>query len=878
MDTLLLTTKLHVPPVRPDLVSRPRLMKRLDEGLDRALTLVSAAAGFGKTTLIAEWLGGIQRPFAWLSLDEGDNDPIRFVTHLVGALQQVDESIGQDALNLLGSPQSPRVQTVATLLVNDIAAVPESFVLVLDDYHLIHADSIHEGTAFLLDHQPGQLHLVLVTRQDPPLPLPRFRVRGQMLEVGEEDLRFTADEAGAFLTTSVRQDMDSHIVHALEARTEGWIAGLKLAALSVQGRSPQHTAAFVEAFSGSHRHVIDYLAGEVLAQQSAEIRDFLCHTSILDRFTAPLCDALTGRSDSREMLKQLEDANLFLIPLDDQRRWYRYHHLFADFLRTELDAQTMASLHTTASNWLEAHDLLPDAVKHALAAEDVEQAARVVGLACDEALRSGSIATMQAWLDALPQDLLRSHSDLATFKGLTLFFTGHLDEVSDFAGAAAASLPDDATRSARGRLLSLQAHVALCTDPPHTTASVAREALEWLGADDVVYRSLVLNILGQVLELQGDLRAAIEVYRETVRGKQRAGDQVGALVVRTNLVFALNELGRRREAVDVCQEVIEEGSPSAGQNSIMAQGINLAWSLLSYEANELEQARDQVTRALSHADRVNITDGILWARLILCRIQLAPGELDAARKLARDSRQYAANLDVYDVKVRWFAALEAESWLLAGELHRVGRWLEESQFSPIDAPHHWDELPYLTYVRLLLAQGQLDDAQTALAGMERAAEAGSRQRKLITIYLLQALAHLARGRSQEPLDLVEKALRLAAPEDYLRAVLDEGPRIIDLVRRVRHRSPDFVDRVLAASSPQIASQPAGGMVGLIEPLSERELQVLRLMAAGRSNPEIADLLYLSLNTIKWHAKNLYGKLNVSSRMAAVSRARELELL
>ncbi|MGD8793817.1 MAG: hypothetical protein PVF47_14795, partial [Anaerolineae bacterium] len=420
----LLATKLHIPPIRPELVSRPRLIARLDTGPDRKVALVSAPAGFGKTTLVAEWLAGQARPFAWLSLDEGDNDPVRFVTYLIAALQRVDEGLGQGVQTLLGAPQLPPVEGVVTPLVNDLAATPEPLVLVLDDYHTIDTEWVHRAVEFLLTHQPPQLHLVLVTRQDPPLPLPRLRVRGQMIEVTEEDLRFTGEEAHDFLARALGAGLDGEIVAALEARTEGWVAGLQLAALSMRSRPEAQIAEFVRLFRGSHRHVIDYLAEEVLAQQPVEVRDFLRQTSILERFTAPLCDALTGRDDSRALLRRLDEANLFLVPLDDRRQWYRYHHLFADFLRTELDPQHEAALHGKASRWLVEQGLLPEAVKHALASGDVARAARVIRLASAEAFRAASFVMLQGWLDALSDEVVRADGELAVFQGFMLFFAG----------------------------------------------------------------------------------------------------------------------------------------------------------------------------------------------------------------------------------------------------------------------------------------------------------------------------------------------------------------------------------------------------------------------------------------------------------------------
>ncbi len=877
MAAPLLTTKLYIPPVRPELVSRPRLIKQLNAGLDRKLTLVSAPAGFGKTTLVADWLDQVECPCTWLSLDEGDNDPVRFMTYFVAALQKVDEGMGQAAQSLLGAPQLPAIESLVTLLINDIAAAPQPFVLVLDDYHAIHAESIHQAVEFLIEHQPPQVRLVVVTRQDPPLSLPRLRVRSQVVEVSEADLRFTADEAGDFLHQALGLHLDPKIITTLEARTEGWIAGLQLAALSVRGRSAERIAEFVELFSGSHRHVIDYLAEEVLAQQSNEVRDFLCQTSILDRLTAPLCDAVTGRSDSKEVLRQLDVANLFLMPLDDQRQWYRYHHLFADFLRTELDADTQALLHSKASRWLVAQGLLPEAVKHALASGDVNEAARVIAVAAGEAFRFGSFATLEGWLNALPDEVVRSNSELAAYQGHLLFFIGRTSQAGTYADAAERSLPSDATPSSRGWLLSLKAHLAFCAYDLDATVQFCREALACLDPSDAVVRNLLSNLLGQVLEAKGDVVAAMDVYREAVRSEGGVGNEVGALVVLTNLIFALNELGRRREAAAICQRAIEGGASQTGRALSIADGIYLAWSLLSYEANELEQAREQVMHALELSERANISDGISWGWFILARLHLAQGELGAARQVAQEGRQYLAGLDVYGGKVQWFAAVEAQANLLEGDVAAAARWAQSAGFSPVDIPHHWDEFPYFAYARLLLAQNRLGDAQQLLDTMERAASTGERRRKLITVYLLQAVVHLAAGHTEKAVARVEQALELAATEGYLRAFLDEGPAIVNLLPRVRHLAPDFVSRVLAASGED-AGRPTPRTQALVEPLSERELEILRLIAAGRSNPEIAELLYLSLNTVKWHAKNLYGKLQVGNRVEAAARADELGLL
>jgi LuxR family maltose regulon positive regulatory protein len=731
--------------------------------------------------------------------------------------------------------------------------------------------------------------------------LPRLRVRGQVFEIRAEDLRFTKLESAAFLNQALGERLGAEVVAALDTRTEGWIAALHLAAqhlaalrlsslaLLTQDQDGEAIADFVAAFSGSHRHVIDYLADEVLAQQPAETQRFLCQTAVLDRLTAPLCDAMrfgSSKSPSRSkgtasatILAQLEQANLFLVPLDDRREWYRYHALFRDFLRTELDPETQAALHLEAAHWFVAQDLLPEAVGHALASGDVELAAKTIALAAEEAVRSGSIATLAGWLGALPEETVRANAELATYKGLVLYLTDRRAEAGTYADLAEQSILPDAPRSSLGRLYCLKAHAALCNDAPSVAARWSRQALDFLDEEDTLYRDLTLNILGQTLEREGDTAGAADVYRDAFMLRRKSGDQLGTLVVLTNLAFALNELGRRREALEYCQQVVGEERPRVGSGTSVTEGAYLAWSLLSMEANDLSLAGQQASRAWTLCQQAQILDGVWWAMFILARVHLANGEMEEMRQVCRETRQLdaQANQAIYGP---WFAALEAQASLQQGDLAAAERWAQAAGLTPDDAPHRWNEYLYVVYVRLLLAQDRLRDAQTLLATMERSAERSQRLRSLITVYLQQALVRRALGRKAEALARVEDALRLAAPQDYRRAFLDEGPPILELLPRVRPIAPLFLDSLLQGSpqdGPSVRDADARPSP-LIEPLTGRELEILRLIAAGCTNPEIAELLYLSLNTVKWHAKNLYGKLSVGNRVQAVARAKELDLL
>ncbi|UCC63220.1 MAG: tetratricopeptide repeat protein, partial [Anaerolineae bacterium] len=699
-------------------------------------------------------------------------------------------------------------------------------------------------------------------------------------EIREDALRFTTREAAAFLSQALGLTLDAEMVNALEARTEGWIAGLQLVALSLQGKAADSVASFVAAFSGSHRHVIDYLADEVLAQQSKEIRHFLRYTAILDRLTAPLCDALTGRDDAANLLRQLDQANLFLIPLDDRREWYRYHRLFADFLRTDLDKDIQAALHLKATRWFVAHDLLPEAVQHALASGDVNKAARAIGLASEWAFHSASFMTLLDWLDALPDETVRANSELAMYKGFVLCLTGRYAQATAYTDAAEHHLPPDALPPLRGRLLARKAHLALYHGDLDSAVGLSREALDCLNDDDALFRSFTWNNLGQSLEGQGNLAAASDAYRTGALTRRRAGDQLGAMAALVNLAFALNELGQRREAIALCRQVLEESTAQPGRGLPLEKAILLAWSLFSYEANELDLARDQVLQVLDLCQQINIADGILLGQHTLARVQLASGEIEAMLRVCQDAHQFVAQLGPDAPHEARFAALEAQVSLQAGDLTAAARWARAARLTPADTPNRWNELAYFTYVRLLLAQNRLDDARTLLDTIERSAQQSERHRTLITVYLQQALVQRALGHQEEALARVEDALRLAAPEGYRRAFLDEGQEIADFLPQVRRIAPAFVDSLLKAfAGPRhTMAYDSSRPFPLLEPLTGRELEILRLIAAGRSNPEIAELLYLSLNTVKWHAKNLYGKLQVSNRIEAVARAQEFGLL
>jgi LuxR family maltose regulon positive regulatory protein len=895
----LLTTKLYIPPPRPNLVPRSRLIERLNEGLrlGHKLTLISAPAGFGKTTLLSAWITqylipNIQYPIpAWLSLDEADNDPARFFTYLIAALRQLDGGVGQATTSLLGASQTPPTESLGTTLVNDIAVMSTHCALVLDDYQLIHNPLIHDALGFLLDHRPPHMHLLIATRADPPLPLPRLRARGQMTEIRADDLRFTEKEAATFLNQALGLALDAEKVAALEARTEGWIAGLQLAALSMQNK--EDVAGFVNAFSGSNRHIIDYLADEVLAQQPQEIRNFLHQTCILERFCAPLCGAVTKTAhsptrsfadsptrsfaDSQMVLEYLESSNLFITPLDDERRWYRYHRLFADFLRTGLDPARAATLHQKAARWFEAHGLMPEAVGHALAAGDKSEAVRLIVPTANQALSDGELVTVLGWLDALPDEVVRANIWLASFKAWSLIVMGQVELGESYIQSAEALLGPDASPPDRGRVLSLR---CLLVEPAEKIR-IAQESLDLIGDADPLSRSNTLFMLADAKDAVGDVAGAVETFRQAYKVGHQHGFEIIAAVALGHLAISLNEQGKRREAVAVCQQGAAQYVDAQGRPFPIAGLIHIVLGDLAYEANELERAYHYIQTALELGKLSAVMIVVLYATEVLAKIQYALGDAEKALATIQEAQRLAHQLDEHT----WAdadAALEADLRLRQGDILSAERWAESTEFPTGKIPNINDRHKFPTRARLLLAQGHPEQARALLAQREELAKEDGRCRQLITIHVLQALAermleHKAAARTR-----MEQALRLAAPEGYVRALLDEGLAVAEILAQAKHIAPRFVDKLLAAFAPSPPHPHPHTLTAphtptLTEALSDRELVVLRLLATDLTAPEISEELGIAVSTVRTHIKHIYGKLGAHSRYEAVQRARKLDL-
>ncbi len=929
-DLTLLTTKLYIPPPLSNLVERPRLIERLNEGLHRKLTLISAPAGFGKTTLVSEWaarIGGAVAPSppirtAWLSLDEGDNDLARFLTYLIAALGRVEgieATIGKGALGMLQSPQPPPAEALLTSLINDVAAVPGGIILVLDDYHLIEAQPIDDALTFLLEHLPVNMRLVIATRDDPHLPLARPRASGQLTELRAADLRFTPDEAATFLNEMMGLSLSAEEVTALETRTEGWIAGLQMAALSMQGRAD--TASFIQAFTGSHRFVMDYLVEEVLQRQPEHVRSFLLQTSILDRLSGPLCDAVTGQEDGKGMLEALERGNLFVVPLDDRRQWYRYHHLFADVLKAHLmeeQPNQVPTLHRRASEWYEHDGSSADAIRHAIAAEDYERAAGLVELAWPAMSGSFQSTAWLGWVKALPDELVRARPVLSAAYAWAFLNAGKLeaaearlldaerwlDTAPDMSERpeipSAETCPErsrrmvvvdeEQFRSLPASLAAARAYHAQALGDAPGTVKYARRALDLSSEGDHLQRRQAAALLGIAYWVSGDLESAHKAIADWMNSMQKAGNIVFAIASAFALADIMVAQGRLHEAVRTYKQSLQLASEHNKHVQQVTAHHHLGLAMLYHEMGDQEAAAQHLLKSRELGEQTALVDWPNRWCLAQARLKETQGDLEASLDLLDEAKRLYVRTLVPDI--RPIEALKARVYVRQGRLTEALGWAREGGLSADDDLSYLREFEHITLARVLIAQyrsdgvdGSIHGAVRLLERLLRAAEEGGRTGSVIEILALQALAHEAQGDIPAALAPLERALVLGEPEGYVRIFVDEGQPMARLLYEALSLgiAPDYVRQLLAAfpcaEPEQTASlKTQASKSDLIEPLSERELEVLQLIAEGLTNPEIASRLFLALNTVKGHTRNIYGKLNVHSRTQAIARAQALGLL
>jgi len=890
MVTPVLATKLFAPPVRPDLVSRQRLIDLLHAGWQRKLILVSAPAGYGKTTLISGWLHETKIPSAWISLDEDDNDPIRFFQYFIAALQKIIPAIGE---GLMSMPQGAPVVSFdnsINILINEISKSVNPFILIMDDFHVIHSQPVLDIVTILLERMPPQMHLVLLSRTDPPFALARLRVCDELIDIRAEQLRFTLDEINVFLNEIMQLNLSYDDLTAIDARTEGWIASLQLAALSLQACQDVH--AFITAFTGSHHHIVDYLVEEVLNFQSDTIRSFLLQTSILDRMCASLCNAVVhvaeGETvDGQEMLELLEQRNLFIIPLDEERRWYRYHHLFADVLCRRLEYQfshQLPELHRRASRWYEQKGLIPNAISHSLMAVDQNRAIQLIEKNGCLLLIGGEVSTLQNWIKAV-EPHSRDRPWMYIFKAWLFALTGFPERVEEMLQTAEKLIPSSQSRIEveimRGTIASARAYRANLQGETSQAVIFARRALEFLPDIGLVSRSLrtvATSLLGDASTMNGDLENARLAYLEAKQIGQAAGDIHLVIVVNSNLANILVEQGHLHQAANIYSETLQMTSRPDGQKSVIAGRVYIELSQVSYEWNLLESATQQVHESIALCRQWGNMDQLAVGYVMLARLMHVQGHPDRAQEAIRLAEQLAKEYHLLPRYSTWILYALACLWIAQGNLEKVARLVQQSEIKIDDEIPYLNEPEYLILLRLCLARADYEAALVLSQRLLQKAEATGRTGRVIEVLVLQALLFQGVKDTDQALATLKRALSLAQPEGYIRTFLDEGEPMSRLLHlaKARRIGIEYATELLDALE-EATERPQSPIQFLVEPLSMREVEVLKLIEAGCSNQEIATRLVISIATVKRHISNLYVKLGAQSRTQAVSISRELGL-
>jgi LuxR family maltose regulon positive regulatory protein len=889
----LLTTKLHPPPARRKLAARMGLLDRLNDSLSHKMTILCAPAGYGKTTLLSHWIDRRSEPVAWLAVDRSDNDLAQFLFYLLATVQQIDPEVGTIIPDMLQPPRPSPNRAVLTALVNDLAASEEEFLLILDDYHEIENHKVHEALGFLLDHMPANVHLILATRVDPPIQLAKLRAEGQLRELRAADLRFEEEDAAQFFRCAMDLDLSDGEVNALVEKAEGWVAGLQIAGLLLQNQPDPSQV--VQSFTGSHRHIVDYLAAEVIDRLSLPIQEFLCRAAILEDLTPSLCDAVTGRTDSRQILEQLVRENLFIIPIEDKQQLYRFHRLMAEALRIrteELGHDLLAAFHDRASVWYQQHGRIEAAIDHAFKSDNVSRAADLIEANVQAMLKRSRVITLRNWLDMLPEESIHHRCRLAiAYAWASLLGGGSLQVTRIHLQRAAACEPDD---TAAAEVAVIEGLIAMLSGDWRRALDTSGEALASLPEESVFLRSVASDNLGMAYVFQGDMDSAIRNFSLSSGLSQESGNIMFAVASISNLGGLYLQKGRLKEAHAIYLRGLDLGTAKRNQRLPVACRALLGLGEIAREWNELERSRQWLEDGLRLSQQYSETSELMLY-LNLARVVQAQGEVEQALDLIYQAQTIAVRSAEFDIDDRLVDVALARFHMQQGNIAAATEWAaargydRESAGSIVNAPaassipHDLYEGELLQYARLQLLENRPKAALEILDDLLAVAKAKTLNRRLVEIQVLRALAFRALALTDQALDALQKSLKIAEPEGYVRVYLDEGPRIVGLLRRLARRGAkkQYCRRLLQALQEE-ASGPAGASQQheqiLVEPLSEREIQVLQLLAEGCTNQQICERLYLSMSTVKGHNSNIYGKLLVKNRTEAVARARQLGVL
>lgn len=895
MSTSLLKTKLYIPQAHHNVFPRTRLHQALETSLAGKLTLVAAPAGFGKTTLLSSWIFQSPHIFAWISLDESDSDPVSFWAYVVGALQQVSAGWKQPLLTGINPDQLPPIRNLLTILINQLDSASKQIILILDDYHLISNREVHDDLAFLIDHQHHKLHMIIATRADPPLRIARLRVKGQLAELRSDDLRFTQAETTAYLNDILALDLQVEDIQRLENRTEGWAAGLQLAALSMRGRSDKHR--FIAEFSGSHHYILEYLTEEVIKGLSEDLRRFLLLTSILDRFNAPLCDRVFMEEHSSSCLAELQRQNLFIVPLDDEHIWFRYHHLFRDLLKNrvqrEFNRKHILAIYRQTSQYMYEVGNIEEAIKYAFLAHDDLLAADLIEQTASQTMLNGRLRTLFHWLDRLPEQLLNSRPRLGIYRAWALSLSGEpqiaekiLLEIRD-KSLAHSPLPENI--ALRGELAALLTSIITYKNDPHRVVEEAKEALACLPEENQLPRARVYIALGTAYAYLDKMDLAIQKFRLARKLARRAGNPFLAAAA-TELLTGMQifHLGQLKTGADTLQETIELGTASDGTPLAFTGTAYILLAELYLEWNDLDQAKRCLDTGLTLIEQGGIGYSLLHAYCAKAYVMQALGNHAEAVQSLLAAEKAVKETPLLHMVIHHLAC-QTRFALWRGDVTSAGRWarLEPDTLPcaiPKNIPAYLREVQQIALARVYCSRGEMDKVLATCSPLRVQAESAGRMAHVIQIDLLSALALLKIGDMPAAREQILRSLLLAESEGYTRTYLEGGPEVLKLMRSIEGQNLHLthIRRLLSAfgePSERVPSkiraiQPSQT---LIEPLSRREREVLGLIVAGFTNGEIADKLVISLNTVKKHTTHIYGKLGVNNRAQAIAKSRELEL-